>query len=447
MFEGYRQSRLTILKLFNPLKRRLFPIIGLIIATSVVILFLMDQSARTQPPTTVRFLVQAGEATRLESFAKDFHQKNPEINLEIVKGPANTNLIEDLYTSAFLLGDSPYDLVYMDIVWVQKFAAAGWLEDFSTWVNSQALDAYLDEVTEGGRYEGKLYQIPFRADGGMLYYRTDLLKKIGANPPETFQELMETSQKIQQQDLADWGYVWQGKQYEGLSAMFTEILQGFGGFWVDPQTQAVGLDRPEAIAAVEFLRQTITAGISPPDVTTYAEEETRLLFQSGNTVFLRNWPYVVALANDSKIAGKFEMKPMVHAPGFNSGACLGGWGFGMSSQSKHKAEAWKVIEYFNDIDVQRKYFLETGYTPARLSLFTDTALVTKYPHYLELLPVIENSVLRPSIPQYAQASDILQRYLSAALTGTQTPGNAMIAAAKETRNLLGGEVRMRAWER
>lgn len=444
---SHSQDRgVTVLKFFSQFKRQ-FWIIGLAIVTSVLILFLRHESALTQTPVTVRFLVQAGEATRLESFAQDFNQKNPGINLEIVKGPANTNLIEDLYTSAFLLGDSPYDLVYMDIVWVQKFAAAGWLEDLSTWVNSEALDPYLDGVIEGGRYEGKLYQMPFRADGGMLYYRTDLLKKIGANPPETFQDLIEISQKIQQQNLADWGYVWQGKQYEGLSAMFTEILQGFGGFWVDPQTQAVGLDRPEAIAAVEFLRQTITAGISPPDVTTYSEEETRLLFQSGNTVFLRNWPYVVALANDSKIAEKFGIKPMVHAPSLNSGACLGGWGFGISSQSKHQPEALKVIEYFNEIDVQRKYFLETGYVPARLSLFTDTALVKKYPHYPELLPVIDNSVLRPPIPQYAQASDILQRYLSAALTGTQTSENALTAAATETRNLLGGEVRVRNWER
>ena len=51
--------------------------------------------------------------------------------------------------------------------------------------------------------------------------------------------------------------------------------------------------------------------------------------------------------------------------------------------------------------------------------------------------VIENSILRPPIPQYAQASDILQRYLSAAITNQLTPEVAMKKAAAETRYLLG----------
>ncbi|WP_413161482.1 ABC transporter substrate-binding protein [Capilliphycus salinus ALCB114379] len=422
--------------------RRVFSVVGLAIATLFTIGLLGNFPTFSQESVTVRFLVQAGEATQLESFAEDFNEKNPNITLEIVKGPNNTNLVEDLYTSAFLLGDSPYDIVYMDIVWVQKFAAAGWLTDLSEWVDNDLLTPYLEGVKEGGRYQGQLYRMPLRADGGMLYYRKDLLKKVGAKPPETFEELMEISKQIQDKDLARWGFIWQGKQYEGLSAIFTEVLKGFGGFWVDPETNEVGLDRPEAIAAVEFLRQTIEEGISPKDVTTYSEEETRLLFQSGNTAFLRNWPYVVPLANQSEIANQFGIKPMVHLPSLKGAACLGGWGFGISRSSNHKEEAWKVIEYFNTVDVQREYFLKTGFVPARRSLFLDPALVSKYPHYPELLEVINNSVLRPPIAQYAQTSDILQRYLSAALTGSQTPEAAMQAAASETRALLGRQQRV-----
>ncbi len=422
--------------------RRVFRGIGLAIVTLFSIGLFSHFPSFSQDPVTVRFLVQAGEATQLQSFAEDFNEKNPNITLEIVKGPNNTNLVEDLYTSAFLLGDSPYDIVYMDIVWVQKFAAAGWLADLSEWVDNDLLTPYLEGVKEGGRYQGQLYRMPLRADGGMLYYRKDLLKQVGAEPPETFEELMEISKQIQDKNLAEWGFIWQGKQYEGLSALFTEVLKGFGGFWVDPETNEVGLDRPEAIAAVEFLRQTIEEGISPKDVTTYSEEETRLLFQSGNTAFLRNWPYVVPLANQSEIANQFGIKPMVHLPSLKGAACLGGWGFGISRSSNHKEEAWKVIEYFNNVDVQREYFLKTGFVPARRSLFLDPALVSKYPHYPELLEVINNSVLRPPIAQYAQTSDILQRYLSAALTGSQTPEAAMQAAASETRALLGRQQRV-----
>ena len=402
----------------------------------VIISILMIKPAFTQQPVTLKVLVQALESTQWQPIINSFHQTHPKIRLEVVKAPNNSNLVEDLYTSAYLLGDSPYDLVYMDVVWVQKFAAAGWLEDLTKKVDPQKLTDYIQGDVQGGKYQNKLYRMPFRTDVGMLYYRTDLLEKAGLKPPKTFQDLLTTSQTLQDQNLAQWGYVWQGKQYEGLVARFTEILQGYGGFWVNPETQAIGLDAPESIEAVKFLRQTIKQGISPPGVTTYAEEETRRLFESGNTVFLRNWPYVYALASNSPIAGKYGIQPMVHLPGKQSGACLGGWGFGISKSSKHQREAWQVIQYFNQPDIQRQYFLETGYVPSRKSLFTDDTLVAKYNYLPALLQGAENAVLRPPIPQYAQVSDILQRYLSAALTGSKTPEAAMKAAAGETRTLL-----------
>ncbi|MFM2314968.1 MAG: hypothetical protein RLZZ04_4244, partial [Cyanobacteriota bacterium] len=60
--------------------------------------------------------------------------------------------------------------------------------------------------------------------------------------------------------------------------------------------------------------------------------------------------------------------------------------------------------------------------------------------YPRLLDVVKSSALRPPIAQYAQASDILQRYLSAAITGKMTALTAMQNAAQETRNLLGRSV-------
>ena len=270
----------------------------------------------------------------------------------------------------------------------------------------------------------------------MLYYRTDLLTQGGYEPPTTFDELIQISQQLQEQDLVSWGFLWQGKQYEGLAAMFVEILEGHGAYWVDPDTLEVGLDQPEAIQAVEFLRNTIETGVSPPGVTTYTEEETRRLFQSGNAAFLRNWPYVVGLAADSPIAGEFAIKPMVHTPQHGSGACLGGWGFGIARSSQHPDQAWQVIEFFTSEAVQQRYILETGYVPSRRSLFNDPEIVAKYEHYPELLKVLQQAALRPPIAQYAQASDILQRYLSAAITDSMTPQRAMEQAAAETRRLL-----------
>ena len=185
-------------------------------------------------------------------------------------------------------------------------------EDLSDRAAPAMLSEFLAGDVNGGRYDGGLYRIPFRSDAGMLYYRKDLLDAADREPPATFAELAEISQQLQGGGEVEWGYLWQGRQYEGLSAMFVEILAGFGGTWIDPETKAVGLDAPEAIAAIEFLQSTVTDGLTPEGVTTYQEEESRLLFQNGKTAFLRNWPYVWRLANDpeSPIAGKLGIVPM-----------------------------------------------------------------------------------------------------------------------------------------
>ena len=405
--------------------------------TILIILLGIVLPSLTQQRITITVMMQALEAAQWQSLEAKFEEENPDIDLEIIKAPNATNLVEDLYTSSFILGDSPYDLVYLDIVWVPKFAAAGWLRDLNEFTSPTQLQDFLAGDLDGGRYQGGLYRMPFRSDGGMLYYRSDLLAANGYEPPNTFEELITISQDLQAKGVAKWGYVWQGKQYEGLAAMFVEILEGFGAYWVNPETLEVGLDSENAIAAVEFLRNTVQKGISPPGVTTYAEEETRRLFEAGKTIFLRNWPYVAGLAAESDIAGKYSLKPMVHQPGYSSGACQGGWGLGIAASSPHPQEAWRVIEFITREDSQRDFVLETGYVPSLRSLFQDPTIVAKYPHYPQLLKVVENSTLRPPIAQYAEASDILQRYLSSALTNTMTSEQAMQAAASETRSLLG----------
>lgn len=395
--------------------------------------------ALSQQPVTLNLLMTAPDAQPWQQgIVREFEAKNPDIRINIIEGPNATNLLEDLYTSAFILGDSPYDLVNMDVVWTPKFAAAGWLVDLTDRMPPEELEAFSPADVEGSRYEGRLYRIPMRSDVGMLYYRTDLLEQAGLEPPETFADLIQASQTLQQKDLVNWGYVWQGRQYEGLVAMFVEILEGFGGFWVNPENLEVGLDRPETVQAINFLKDTIAQGVSPPGVTTYQEEETRRFFQSGQVAFLRNWPYVWPLAQEegSPIQGRIAIRPMVGSAGRTGGACLGGWGLGISATTRHPEEAWRAIQFFTSEEAQKNFVLNAGFVPSRRSLFTDPDIVAEYPHYPQLLEVVQQAVLRPPIAQYAQASDILQRYLSGALTNRMSAENAMQAAANETRRLL-----------
>ncbi|NJK41011.1 MAG: ABC transporter substrate-binding protein [Acaryochloridaceae cyanobacterium SU_2_1] len=410
-------------------------LLGIVVCLSIVF---GSYWAWSQQPIRLTMMMQGQEKEPWQELVDDFHRQNPRIIVDLVEGPNATDAREDLYTTSFLIGDSPYDLIYMDIIWAPKFAAAGWLMDLSDRISEAELAEFMQGDVDGGRYQGGLYRLPFRSDGGMLYYRQDLLQEAGFAPPETTVDLLKISQALQAQGKAQWGYVWQGKQYEGTAAMFVEMLKGFDAYWIDPQTKAVGLDSPGAIAALEFLQKTLSDKISPPGTTSYTEEEARELFQSGKAVFMRNWPYAWKLGNDkeSAIQGKFGIKPMIHAPGQDSGACQGGWGIGIAKTTRHPDAAWQAAQYFSDTEAQRRFLLKSGFVPSRKALFTDPVLVAKYAYLPDLKTVIENSALRPPIAQYAQASDILQRYLSAALTGRSTAKEALQVAAEETRQLL-----------
>lgn len=410
-----------------------------LLAMGILIVVLTTMPVVPQQPITLQLLMSAPDVPPWSRYmVKAFEAAHPNIRLQIVEGPNNVSLLEDMYTTAFLLGDSPYDLVSMDVVWAPKFASAGWLMDLTDQFSSQELAAFSPADVEGGRYQGRLYRVPVRSDAGMLYYRKDLLEQAGLAPPQTFEDIQKISKALQENQAVRWGYLWQGKQYEGLSAMFVEVLKGFGGFWVNPATLEVGLDRPEAIQAVNFLRDTINQGISPPGVTTYVEEDTRRLFQSGQAAFLRNWPYAWPLLNEetSPVKGKVAIMPMVPAAGHQGGSCLGGWGLGIAKTSKHPREALEAIRFLTSEPSQEKFVMEAGYVPSRRNLFSNPQILAKYNYYPELLKVVDNAVLRPPIAQYAQTSDILQRYLSSALTNQQTPEQAMQAAADETRRLL-----------
>ncbi|MEP0873344.1 ABC transporter substrate-binding protein [Trichocoleus desertorum AS-A10] len=409
---------------------------GLMAGVQIAVLLLLWLTW-PQAPVNLTLVVPAPESQHWAGLIQDFQAQNPDIRIKLVEGAYTTNEVEAIYTSALQTGSSSYDLIYLDIIWTPKFAAAGWLSNLSDYVSSSDLTAFLTDDIEAGRYQGALYRIPFRTDVGMLYYRKDLLEQIGNPAPETFAELVQVSQKLQQQQQVRWGYVWQGQQYEGLAAMFVEVLAGYGGFWIDPNTREVGLDQAPAIQAVEFLRNTLKLGISPAETTTYNEEESFEKFQQGEVAFLRNWPYIWPRVQAVKgLQDQVGIKPMVHAPGYRSAACKGGWGFGIAKNAKHPQEAWRAIQFFTSVESQRQFVLQSGYLPTRRNLFVDRAIAQKYPHFPSLLTVLEHPVLRPLIPQYDQASQILQRHLSAALTGQPSAEAAMQAAAQETRRLL-----------
>src|SRR5262245_46902604 len=392
-----------------------------LIVLGIIGLFALSLLGPPRAGAELSMLMEPDGTGTWQALINDFQKLHPDVHVRLVEGPAPTDTREDMYSVSFLSGEAAYDIVYCDVVWVPKFAAAGWLLALTDRVGAIDSSDFLPPDLQAGTYRGRLYRMPAFTDAGVLYYRKDLMRA----PPETFDDLERLSKQLQTPNR--WGFLWQGKQYEGLVTVFLEVLWGFGGDWIDSETREVRLDQPEALRAVEFLKGTIGT-ISPASVTTYAEEDTRTLFQNGRSVFLRNWPYVWTVMSQTSLRkeDRVGMTPVVHAPGQRSAATLGGWGFAISKFTRNPEAAWQFLRFLTDADQLRKIQARMGRIPARRSLVP-----------AEFMPILESARARPAIPEYAQASDILQRWLSAALTDRVDPAEALRRATQETRLLLG----------
>lgn len=398
---------------------------------------LFSSSSLAKEKTKITFLWWPDPGGGFEEAISDFEKENPDIDVKMIKGPTSTDTRETMYVTSFLAGEATYDMVLMDIVWLPKFAKQDWLMPLDDWFGEEGRKEFLPGDIQGSIYKGEIYRIPLQTDAGILYYRKDLLEEKKYQPPKTWDEFVKIAKDIQNPPNL-WGFVFQGKQYEGLVCNFLEVLWSFGGDILDEKGNLV-LNSPQGVEALKFMYDLIhTHKITPPGVTTYEEEETRHIFQEGHAVFCRNWPYLWSLAQDkdSPIKGKIGVAPLPYKEEEKSQACLGGWGFGISKFSKNRDACIKFIKYITSYDSQKKLHFKSGIVPTRRALFEDEDILKESPHYQELYPILLLAKPRPVHPDYAQISDILRRYIHKVLLKELSPEVALRKAELEIKKVL-----------
>lgn len=389
--------------------------------------------AWARPAAVVRVLMPAPFADATADLVAAFNRSHRDVRIAVTRGPFQTDAVSDLAISSLLLGDSPYDLLLMDVTWTAKYAAAGWLQPLDPWLGPEALEPLVSGARAGNRIDGRLYRLPLVADMGLLYWRTDLMPA----PPRTPDELVAISRRLQEQGRVRWGYVWQGRQYEGLSCVFLELIAGFGGHW-GPGEAGFGLASPAAARAAGWLQQLVREGISPQAVANFAEPEALQSFEAGEAAFLRNWPYAwqELQREGSAVAGKVGITTMVAEPDAAHAATQGSWGLSLLAGSANPEAAVEALQALTGEASQRLLVTRYGYTPTLAALFDDPELVAERPLLPQLRQALDQAVLRPLTPGYAQLSDILQRQLSALITGRGEPAAAMARAGRDSDLLL-----------
>lgn len=366
---------------------------------------------------------------------------------EIVTMPPSTTEQFAQYRIWLSAQNPDIDVYTTDVIWAGQLASH--FVDLSE-AAADVIDQHIPTIVESQTVDGRLVAIPQFTDAPALYYRTDLLEKYGKSPPETWPELEATAREIMEAERAEgngqlWGFVFQGSAYEGLTTNVLEwVASNGGGSFVSPEGE-ITADNPNAIEALDMVAGWVDT-IAPPGVLGYKEEEARGTWQTGNAVFMRNWPYAYALGNseESAIRGKFDTVRLPVGPsGEESAATLGGWNIAVSQYSSEPEAATELALFLASPEIQKDRAIRQSVLPTIASLYEDPDIAKAQPIVAAWGTVVEAAIARPSAPTKANYNEVSSEIWTAAHATLSGDGDAAANLAELERRLR--RIRGRGW--
>jgi trehalose/maltose transport system substrate-binding protein len=377
-----------------------------------------------------------------DQIAKFEKETGHKVNL--VTMPASSSEQFSQYRLWLAAGNKDVDVYQTDVIWAPQLA-----EQFVdlTEATKDVVGEHFPSIIQSQTVNGKLVALPFYTDAPALYYRKDLLDKYGKTPPKTWDELAATAKEIQDKERAAgsadiWGFVFQGNAYEGLTCNALEWIKSSGGGQIIEPDGTISVNNEKAAAAVEKVKEWIGT-IAPKGVLAYQEEESRGVWQTGNAVFMRNWPYAYALGNgdDSAVKGKFEVAPLPAATdGDQPSSTLGGWNLAVSKYSDEQEAAIAFVKFLGSAETQKVRAIELSNLPTIAALYDDAEVAAAQPFMPHWKPIFQSAVPRPSAVAKVKYNEVSSKFWSAVhntLSGNGTAAENLELLEVELTELKG----------
>jgi multiple sugar transport system substrate-binding protein len=366
-----------------------------------------------------------------------FMKKHPNIKVNVKQMPADTGQNHDQLVTMLSSKSDEIDVIELDVIWPAEFSQAGYLQPLDRYIQKDQfpIDKYIKGGIEAGNVNGEQYAIPRFVDAGLLFYRKDLVKI----PPQTWDELIAQAKQLKGKNGTKFGYLMQAKQYEGLVCNFIEFAGSYGGKILDDKGNVV-VNSPETIKGLKKMIEITRSDLVPSNISTFMENESHTSFVQGESPFMRNWPYVYAVAQDkkqSKVVDKIDVAPLPKGD-HDSVATLGGWMTGISKFSKHKKEAWEFIKFVSSPEGQKIAAQYGGSAPTYLPAYDDPDVQKASPLFANknFVEGVSKAMPRPISPIYPALSDAMQVELSKAIVGKQSAEDTVKNIETKLKELL-----------
>jgi multiple sugar transport system substrate-binding protein len=383
-------------------KSRLASITGLVLVASLTALGCGGGGGGGGTPTLNWYVFKEPGGAYDKAVADCNKQANGRYEIKYQALPTDANQQRELLVRRLAAKDSSVDLAGMDVIWTAEFAGAGWIKPWTGANRAVAMKDKLAGPLKTVEYKGQIWALPFTSNTQLLWYRKDLVPNPGEDA--TWDQIINTA------DQKGKAIEEQGKQYEGLTVWVNALVAG-GGTPLVSQAGKVTASDAAIKKAAEIMKRLATTKAAPAGLNTNTENEARLGFEAGRSVYQLNytfiWPSAAAIKGfQDKIGWARYPRTVADKP---SRPPLGGINIGVGAYTKHAGLAYAAARCLASDKHQAIASELGGLPPTTASVYNDPKVKKAFPFADELRKSIEAAGPRPVTPAYADISLAIQK--------------------------------------
>lgn len=371
------------------------------------------------------FMQQAGYSTTdVAAMVKAFETKTPGVTVKTTF--VTYEALHDKIVTAAAAGT--YDVVLIDVIWPAEFGSKSIIADVTSRYPATWKDSILTGALITAEYNSKQYGVPWGLDTKFFYYNQKLLKQAGVDPStlSTWTGVLTAARAIKAKTGVKYPLAWSWSQAEAIMCDYTQLVGAFGGKFFDDSGKLV-INTGGGVKALEWMRSTITDGLTNPASTTFLEQDVEKTLNNGQAAMGINWTYYLGTSNDaktSKVVGDMAVAqtpagPTGLRPGVNGAMALS-----ISKGSKNQDAAWNFMEFISSQPQLDLY--ATDALPIWKASYAEAPVVKKAPQtFAAAAKQLNDLIVRPPVVNYNAVSQIMQAQLQNALLGKKSAQAAL----------------------
>lgn len=282
-------------------------------------------------------------AGALRGLMDKFEAANPGVKVKLLSGPFASTKEQTIAGAA---AGTMADVVGLDGAWVSDFVKQGAITDMSALMKDASYDD--SQLAAQIKVGGKTAMIPVVNFVYPLFTNDDLLTKAGVTaPPKTRTEFTDAAKKITALggDVKGWVVPLSLEAPNGIQNDVMAWNWASGGSML--KDGKPDLTNPAVKATVEYVKSLWDAQVVAPGGLTMKEQDKVEEFTNGRVGMMIDSLAHVNLIRENNPQLKFSISAIPAVDGYSGkrGIPYASWGIGISENSKHKAEAWKLVSF------------------------------------------------------------------------------------------------------